>query len=196
MPGGMPGGRLSGSSSGRSKGFSSGLLGGGGGRSRTGLSGVAQAPAFNRIKDLIFMCLPCIFDCLSIFPNRSRGKLIPSATRTSGAPLRTSAGDRQETASRRNPPRHGRARRRARLRAGIIHPVHRPLPANIASGKHNCLRLRCGRVSNRRSGTNPAVTVADCCAVKFSAWVGNVSSVLEVAEAGLNEGSHLGNPYE
>ena len=76
MPGGMPGGRLSGSSSGRSKGFSSGLLGGGGGRSRTGLSGVAQAPAFNRTKDLLFMCLPCISDCLSIFPNRSHDKLI------------------------------------------------------------------------------------------------------------------------
>ena len=76
MLGGMPGGRLSGSSSGRSKGFSSGLLGGGGGRSRTGLSGVAQAPAFNRTKVLLFMCLPCISDCLSIFPNRSHDKLI------------------------------------------------------------------------------------------------------------------------
>ena len=76
MPGGMPGGRLSGSSSGRSKGFSSGLLGGGGGRSRIGLSGIAQAPAFNRTKVLLFMCLPCISDCLSIFPNRSHDKLI------------------------------------------------------------------------------------------------------------------------
>ena len=52
------------------------MLGGGGGRSRTGLSGVAQAPAFNRTKDLLFMCLLCISDCLPIFPNRSHDKLI------------------------------------------------------------------------------------------------------------------------
>ena len=52
------------------------MLGGGGGRSRTGLSGVAQAPASNRTKVLLFMCLPCISDCLSIFPNRSHDKLI------------------------------------------------------------------------------------------------------------------------
>ena len=52
------------------------MLDGGGGRSRAGLSGVAQAPAFNRTKDLLFMCSLCISDCLPIFPNRSHDKLI------------------------------------------------------------------------------------------------------------------------